>query len=132
MPAFIQSYSQSQAKLMFVTTLGMDDFDCTKMNAHLKKFIACLREGLIHKWKQVFIHLSPLCRQTTHSSVPHTTTFWILKRSANDTLHILVKAQPSTRSTWPRSPTRLGIQPRDLGLLNKYSLGHCGISAASI
>ena len=23
---------------MFVTTLGMDNFDCTKMNAHLKKF----------------------------------------------------------------------------------------------
>ena len=34
-------------------------------------------------------------------------------------LHILVKAQPSTRSTWQWSPTRLGIQPQDLGLLNK-------------
>ena len=41
------------------------------------------------------------------------------------------KAQPSTRSTWPWSPTRLGIRPQDLGLLNKYSLGHCGLSAAS-
>ena len=45
--------------------------------------------------------------------------------STNDKLHILVKAQPSTRSTWPRSPTRLGIRLRDLGLLNKYSLGYC-------
>ena len=26
---------------------------------------------------------------------------------------------------------RLGIWPRDLGLLNKYSLGHCGLCAAS-
>ena len=27
-------YSQRQARLTFVTTLGMDIFDCTKMNAH--------------------------------------------------------------------------------------------------
>ena len=45
--------------------------------------------------------------------------------------HILVKAQPSTRSTGPRSPTRLGIRSQDLGLPNEYSLGHCGLSAAS-
>ena len=32
-PAFVQSYSQSQARLMFVTTLGIDNFDCTKMTA---------------------------------------------------------------------------------------------------
>ena len=42
---FVQSYSQSQARLMFVATLGMDNFDCTKMNAHFKKFTACLRES---------------------------------------------------------------------------------------
>ena len=30
---------------------------------------------------------------------------------------------PSTQSTWPQSPPRLGIQPQDLG--------HCGFSAAS-
>ena len=28
MLAFVQSYSQSQARLKFVTTLGMDNFDC--------------------------------------------------------------------------------------------------------
>ena len=55
MLAFAQSYSQSQARLMFVTTLGMDNFDCTKMNAHFKKFTACLREGLIHEWKQALL-----------------------------------------------------------------------------
>ena len=46
-------------------------------------------------------------------------------------LRILVKAQPSTRSTGPRSPTRLGIQSQDLALPNEYNLGHRGISAAS-
>ena len=36
MIAFVQSYSQRQARLMFVTALGMDNFDCTKMKAHYK------------------------------------------------------------------------------------------------
>ena len=58
MSAFIQSYSQGQAILMFVTTLGMDNLDCTKMNAHFKKFTACLRGGLFHEWKQAL--LAPL------------------------------------------------------------------------
>ena len=43
---------------MFVTTLEMDNFDCTKMNACFQKFTACLREGLIHEWKQAL--LAPL------------------------------------------------------------------------
>ena len=49
----------------------------------------------------------------------------------NGKLRILVKAQPCTSSTWPLSPTRLGIRPRDLVLSNEYTLGHCGLSAAS-
>ena len=110
-----QSYSQSQARLMFVTTLGMDNFDCTKMNAHFKKFIRCLREGLIHEWKQpllapplplMSLNNSRLCSTHNHSSI-------------------------SFLSTGPRSPTRLGIRSQDLGLPNEYSLGHCGLSAAS-
>ena len=52
MSAFAHSYSQRQARLMFVTTLGMDEFDCFKMNAH---FTACLREGVIHESKQALI-----------------------------------------------------------------------------
>ena len=44
---------------MFVTTLGMDNFDCTKMIAHFKKFTACLREGLIHEWKQALLAPPP-------------------------------------------------------------------------
>ena len=44
---------------------------------------------------------------------------------------IPVKAQPSTRSTGPQSPTRLGIRSQDLGLPDEYSLGPCGLSAAS-
>jgi len=38
MLAFVQSYSQSQARLKFVTTLGMDNFDYNKINALFKKF----------------------------------------------------------------------------------------------
>ena len=36
MLAFVNSYSQRQARLKFVTTLGMDNFDCTKM-MHISK-----------------------------------------------------------------------------------------------
>ena len=50
MPPIVQSHFQSQAGLMFVTTLEMNNFDCTKINAHFKKFTACLWEGLIHEW----------------------------------------------------------------------------------
>ena len=32
------------------TALKMENYDCTKINAHFKKFTACLWEGLIHKW----------------------------------------------------------------------------------
>ena len=46
--ANVQSPSQSQAKLMLVTTLEMDHFDHTERNVHFKKFIASLWEGLIH------------------------------------------------------------------------------------
>ena len=123
---------------MFVTTLGMDNFDCTKMNAHFKKFTACLREGLIHEWKQALLApplpLMSLNNSRLCSTSPHTATNqlpWLTDCSTIDKLRILVKAQPSTQSTWPRSPTRLGIRLQDLGLLNKHSFGHCGLSAAS-
>ena len=51
-PAFVRSHSQSQARLMFVTTLELDNFDWTDINARFK---ACLREGLIHKWKDTLV-----------------------------------------------------------------------------
>ena len=35
--------TQSQARLMFI------NMDCTKINAHFKKFTACLWEELIHE-----------------------------------------------------------------------------------
>ena len=135
MPAFVQTYSQTQARLMFVTTLEMDNFDCTKMNARFQKFTACLREGLIHEWKQALLapplplmslNNSRLCSTHSHRTAP---LAWLYRTSGK--LRILVKAQPSTWSTWPPSPTRLVIRPRDLGLLNKYSLSHCGLCAAS-
>ena len=48
MSAFVQCYSQSQARLMFVATLEMDNFDCTKMNAHFKIFTALKAAGHDH------------------------------------------------------------------------------------
>ena len=75
MLAFVQSYSQSQARLMFITTLGMDNFDCTKMNAHFKNFTGCLREGLIHEWKQALLAPPlPLAKQLT--ALFHTQTLF--------------------------------------------------------
>ena len=35
--------------------LSLDNFDCTKMIARFQNFTACLREGLIHKWKQALL-----------------------------------------------------------------------------
>ena len=52
---FVQSYSQSQARLMFVTTPGMDNFDCTKMNAHNFQNIHSLSTGGAHSRVQVSI-----------------------------------------------------------------------------
>ena len=118
---------------MFVTTLGMDNFDCTKMNAHFKKFTACLREGLIHEWKQALL-APPLPLMSLNNSrfcSTQNSSGAFFSTAADDILRILVKAQPSTRSTRPRSPTRLGIRSQDLGLPNEFSLGHCSLSAAS-
>ena len=55
----------------------------------------------------------------------------LLRCTTNKILCILVKALPSTRSTGPQSPTRLGIRSQDLALPDEYSLGHHGLSAAS-
>ena len=48
----------------------------------------------------------------------------------NGKLRILVKA-PDLHSKHLATITRLGIRPRDLALSNEYTLGHCGLSAAS-
>ena len=57
-------------------------------------------------------HLSLyVAKQLTHSSVPHTATVqlaWLSQCSTNDILRFLVKAQPSTQSTAPRSLTGHG------------------------
>ena len=119
---------------MFVTTLGMDNFDSTKMITFSQLVYG--RGSFTSAWKQALLAPpSPLMLvKKTHSSVPHTATVdisFLQHCSTNGKLCIPVKAQPSTPSTWPLSPTRLGIRPRDLGLPNEYTLGHCGFSAAS-
>ena len=97
---FVQTYSQTRARLMFVTTLEMDNFDCTKMNARFQKFTACLREGLIHEWKQALLapplplmslNNSQLCSTHSHRTAP---LAWLYRTSGKS--RILVKAQPST------------------------------------
>ena len=72
----------------------------------------------IHEWKQALL-------------APPLPLILLNNSRLCSTLHVLVKTQPSTRSTGPRSPTRLGIQSQDLALPNEYSLGHRGLSAAS-
>ena len=37
------------------TALKMDNLDCTKINAHFKKFTACIWEGLIHECKHTLL-----------------------------------------------------------------------------
>ena len=46
-------------------------------------------------------------------------------------VHCDVTKGACTLSTWTLSSTRLGIRLRDLSLLNEYTVGHCGLSAAS-
>jgi len=64
-------------------------------------------------------------KQLTCSSVPHTATdktSCLRYCSTDGKLRILVKAQPSTPSTWPLSPT---IQLQDLGLPNEFLSVSC-------
>ena len=75
-----------------------------------------------------------LCWYTIHGSVQRTTSvdiFCVHHCSTNNKLRILVRAQLSTQSTWPLSPTRVAIWLRDLGLPSEYTLGHCCLFAAS-
>ena len=97
---------------MFVTTLGMDNFDCTKMNTHFRQKIHSLSTGGAHSRVEASItsltsppyvakkltalfHTQPLFSFLVYCTVVYT----------NDILRILVKAQPSTRSSGPQSPT---------------------------
>ena len=65
---------------MFVTTLGMDNFDCTKMNVHLKK-IHSLSTGGAHSRVEANI--------TSPTSPPYVAK---QLRRTNSILRILVKA----------------------------------------
>ena len=60
---------------MFVTTLEMDNFDCTKMNARFQK-IHGLSTGGGHSRVEASITSptsAPYVAKTIHGSVPHTT-----------------------------------------------------------
>ena len=60
---------------MFVTTLGIDNFHCTKMNAHFKYSQLIYGRGSIHEWKQVLLAPPlPLIFAKQLTALFHTTT----------------------------------------------------------
>ena len=143
MPAFVQSYSQSQARLMFVTTLGIDNFECTKMIAHLKKFTAWLQEGLIHEWKQTItsptsppyvakqlttlFHTQPLFSLLVYCSVVPT-IYWLKPSPALEALghgHLLGLAY--NRKTWAYPMSTVLATVAFLLLLDTSLLSQAGI-----
>ena len=110
MPAFVQSYFQGQARLMFVTTLGMD---ASVTSPTSPPYVA--------KQLTVLFHKQLLCSFLVYGRVVPTTycTFWL---------------KPSPALEAPGHGHLLGlhgIRSQDLGLPSEYSLGHCGLSAAS-
>ena len=100
--------------------LGLYQNQCTFQKIH------SLSTGGAHS--RLLVHIAsptspPLCWYTTHSSVPRTATVempFLWHCSTNGKLRILVKAQSA-----PQAPGHC----HQLGLA--YTLGHCGISAAS-
>ena len=103
-----------------LTILGMDNFDCTKIKLCTLQKIHSLSVRGAHSRVEA-CNASPtsppyVVEQIT-CSVPHTTTVLlscVLVCSTNDKSCIPVKAQPSTQSTGPRSPT-IGLQARSQG-----------------
>jgi len=91
---------------------------CTKTDAHFQKSQLVYVRGSFTSGSIHNLLAQPLPLMS-NSSLPHTTTVDIScveHCSTNTRLRILVKAQTSTRSTWPLSPTRLGIPLRDLNV----------------
>ena len=105
---------------MFVTTFGMDNSECTKMNAYFQKLTACLWEVLIHECKHALL-APPFLLMSVNNS-------WLCS-SYNQLFCVLMQCsttEPSTQSTWPPSPcSRLGIQLQNLSptqLIQSWSL----------
>ena len=117
MPAFVQSYSQSQAKLMFATTqswngqLWLYQNECTFSRIHSLSMGGAHSRVEASIASPTFLSLMSLNNSRLCSTHNH---LWILQRSTNNILRILVKAQPSTRGIWLWSPTRLGIWPQSV------------------
>ena len=98
---------------MFVTILGMDNFDCTKMMTYLKKITACLREGLIHEWKQALlapppplmsVNNSQFC--STHAQPPLTSRFYSI---AAQMVNCVFQLKPSPVLQAPGHCHQLGL-----------------------
>jgi len=117
---------------MFVTALENRQLRLHQNQSTFQKFIAFLWEGLIHELKHILLapYVSKQLTALFHTQ-PLLISFVYSKCGANSKLCILVKVQPSTQTTWPQLPTRLGIRLKDLGLPSEYSLGHYDLSPAS-
>ena len=103
---------------MLVTTLGMDNFDCTKMIAHCKKLTACLQEGLIHEWKQALlappsplmsVNNSQLCSTNSHrtyrfySIAAQMVNYKVTKKcSKGKQAHVGMERSKTSRTRWER------------------------------
>ena len=117
---------QSQARLMFVTTLGMNNFDWTKMKAHLYH---SLFMGGSHSQVEESItsptSLPYLAKQLTalFLTQPLFSSFGYC--SVVPMIYCIFKLKPSPALEAPGHSHQL------IRLVNKYSLGHCGLSAAS-
>ena len=119
---------------MFVTALTMENLDCTKIDAQLENSQHVYGRGSFTSGSIRASPTSPPYASKQLTALFHTQpllTSRVQHCSTTGKLCILVKVQPSTQRTWPLPPTRLGIRPRDLGLPKEFTLGHCGLSAAS-
>ena len=99
---------------MFVNCSQNGQLGLYQNQYRFQKFTACLREGLIHDCCCTLLAPPlPLCRYTTHSSVPHTATVemtFLWHCNTNGKLRILVKAQPAPQA--PGHCHQLGLAYR--------------------
>ena len=129
MQAIVQSHSQSQAKLMFVT---IDNFDCTKMNLHFKN--SQLWKGSF-KVKTCIASPPPpydnLWFSSTHNEQKAQQVCMCSVVPTINCVSLFKPTQSLEALGHGHLAIKSNIRPWDLGLPNSYSLDHCGISAAS-
>ena len=113
MTNFMDSEQLKTPKTDCVLNVPQDKNESTEFSATIKML------HITEPWIFHMLHLS---------SQPNP----VLPQNKHDTInHILEDQWMEFCLGVLQSPTRLGIWLWDLGLLNKYNIGHCGLSAAS-